>query len=112
MKPWEYRQLTASEVFDYATTRSRAKWDHDIQVAYINAQLSLYGTLFDGKKWPSVDKFLSNSKHRKEYSVQDWKALITAVEANWGTPLTAAEAKKARKENLRRARERNGISGR
>lgn len=75
-----------------------------MQIGYVNAQLSLYGTLFDGKKWPSIDRFLSSSKQRKEYSVQDWKALIHAVEANWGNSLTEAEAKKARKENLRRAR--------
>lgn len=81
-----------------------------MQIAYINAQLSLYQN--DPSKFPKVDKFLSGSNHRKHYSVQDWKALIHAVEANWGAPLSAEDAKKARKENLRRARERNGIGSR
>lgn len=102
--------MTAAEVFDYANARAKSRWDHDIQVAYLNAYLSLFQPVYDPKKFPKVDQFLSGSKKTKVYSEKDWKALIAAVEGNWGKPLTEKEARKLRKDNLRRLKgKKHGI---
>jgi len=108
------RQLTACEVFDYAKVRAKAKWDHDVQIAYLNAHLSLYGTLFDGKKFPSVDKFLSkdqSDKPKPAMSKEAWKAMVAGLKANWGT-VSEKEAKHLRSENLRQIRKKQNGNNR